>query len=48
MAMSYGTKKKTKAARKKPAPAFSFRGKRSTRMMLEIVPWAREALLKNV
>jgi hypothetical protein len=45
--MSYGTKKKTKAARKKPAPAFRFYGKRSTRMMLEIAPWAREQYMTN-
>jgi len=48
MAMSYGTKKKkVKARDKKKRPTFSFQGKRSTRMMLEIVPWAREQYMTN-
>jgi hypothetical protein len=44
MAMSWGTKikKKKKAKEEKKKPGFSFRGKRTTWMMLEVVPWARE------
>jgi hypothetical protein len=43
MAMSWGTKIKKKKAKveKKKRPGFSFRGKRTTWMMLEVVPWAR-------
>lgn len=45
MSMSWGTKKKKKKAKaenEKKKPGFNFRGKRSTYMMLEVVPWARE------
>jgi len=47
MSMSWGTKKKKKKAKaEKKKPGFSFRGKRSTHMMLEVVPWAREQHIK--
>ena len=49
MTMSWGTKikkKKAKADKKKP-PGFSFQGKRTTYMMLEVVPWARERHVTN-
>jgi hypothetical protein len=42
MSMSWGAKKKKKKAKaEKKKPGFNFRGKRSTYMMLEVVPWAR-------
>jgi hypothetical protein len=45
--MSWGTKIKKKKAKVEKKPGFNFRGKRSTYMMLEVVPWAREQYITN-